>query len=142
VVDGDRVLLARRSHSPWQHAWYSPGGFCDAGEHPIDTAEREVFEEVGLRVEVTGYIGVWVDEYADDPGLDGNETINVAYYLARPLGDVEAALDPAEVSELGWFAWDALPSPLAPPGTLESVLAAAREAAATPLLDRVPPVSP
>jgi 8-oxo-dGTP diphosphatase len=51
------VLLARRAYAPWQDAWGSPGGFCEVGEHPIETVEREVLEETGLRVSVTGYIG-------------------------------------------------------------------------------------
>jgi ADP-ribose pyrophosphatase YjhB (NUDIX family) len=135
VVDGGRVLLARRSYGPWKDAWGSPGGFCERGEHPIETVEREVLEETGLRVRVTGYLGVWVDDYADEPGLDENEIINVAYYLAEPIGGDERDFDPAEVSELAWFAWDELPADLAPPRTLASVLAAARDAGPTPILD-------
>lgn len=138
VVDGGRVLLAMRAGAPWRDCWGAPGGFCDAGEHPIDTAIREVGEEVGLAVEVTGYLGTWVDEYADDAGVDGNEVINVAYYLARPIGDGALRVDPTEARVVGWFPWDALPDPLAPPGTLASVLAAARTATAAPLLDRPP----
>jgi ADP-ribose pyrophosphatase YjhB (NUDIX family) len=133
VADG-RVLLARRAYAPWKDAWGSPGGFCEPGEHPIETVEREVLEETGLRVTVIGYIGVWVDDYADEPGREGNEIINVAYYRAEPIGGGEAAFDPAEVSELGWFAWDELPAELAPPSTLAAVLALARNA--TPVLDR------
>jgi ADP-ribose pyrophosphatase YjhB (NUDIX family) len=136
VVDGDRVLLARRSYAPWKDAWGSPGGFCERGEHPIETVEREVHEETGLRVRVTGYLGVWIDDYADEPGLDENEIINVAYYRAERLGGDEHDFDPAEVSELGWFGWDELPAELAPPRTLPAVLAVARDSGATPILDR------
>ena len=137
VVDGDRVLLARRALSPWKGLWGSPGGFCEHGEHPIETAEREVREETGLRVRVTGYLGVWVEDYADEPGREENDVINVAYYLAEPVGGREDGFDPAEVSELGWFGWDELPDDLAPPGTLESVLAAARRVPdVPPILDR------
>ena len=125
VVDDGKVLLARRAYSPWRGAWGSPGGFCEAGEHPIETVEREVLEETGLRIDVTGYIGVWVDHYADDPSAD-DEIINVAYYHAVPRGDSRGTLDSAEVSEVGWFRWDELPSELAPPGTLAAVIAAAR----------------
>lgn len=142
VVDGDRVLLARRADAPWKGMWATPGGFCESGEHPVETVKREVFEELGLRVEVTGYIGVWVDDYADEPGRDDNEIINVAYYLAALVDDGSPVLAPAEVSELGWFSWHALPVPLAPPDTLEAVLVAAQRARAAPLLDAVPPVSP
>ncbi|MBA3377135.1 MAG: hypothetical protein H0U00_15205, partial [Actinobacteria bacterium] len=61
------------------------------------------------------------------------DVINVAYYNAVPFGGDETAFDRSEVSELRWFGWDELPSDLAPPGTLEAVLSAAREG--TPLPD-------
>jgi ADP-ribose pyrophosphatase YjhB (NUDIX family) len=136
VVDGDRILLTRRASAPWKDLWGTPGGFCERGEHPIETVEREALEETGLRVRVTSYIGVWVDDYADEPGDDANEIINVAYYRAERIGGDERDLDPAEVSELGWFGWDELPPDLAPPHTLAAVLAAARTGPATPILDR------
>lgn len=135
VVDGERVLLVRRAYAPWQGMWSTPGGFCERGEHPIETVEREVLEETGLRVRVTGYVGVWVDEYADEPGFVGSDVINVAYYRAEPTGG-ELRLDPMEVSELGWFSWDELPGELALPRTIHAVLAAIRGPGATPVLDR------
>lgn len=133
VVRRDKVLLARRAYTPWKDRWASPGGFCEVGEHPIETVEREVLEETGLRVSVTGYVGVWVDAYADERPATDADVINVAYYTAEALGGDEAAFDRREVSELGWFDWAELPLDLAPPGTLEAVLAAAR--AGTPLAD-------
>ncbi len=135
VVDHEQVLLARRSYAPWKDAWGSPGGFCERGEHPIETVEREVLEETGLRVHVTGYLGVWVDEYADAVGVEDNDVINVAYYLAAPIGGDESNFDPAEVSEVAWFPLDSLPAELAPPRTLERVLEALRSGSA-PILDR------
>jgi ADP-ribose pyrophosphatase YjhB (NUDIX family) len=136
VVAAGSVLLARRAYAPWKDLWGSPGGFCEPGEHPIETAEREVLEETGTAVSVTGYLGVWVDRYADDPDDRDAAVINVAYYLAEPNGDGTGAADPGEVSELRWFAWDELPADLAPPGTLRAVLDIARDASATPPLDR------
>ena len=67
--------------------------------------------------------------------MPANDVINVAYYSAEPIGGDESAFDPAEVSELAWFAWDELPDDLAPPGTLATVLAAV-DRATTPILDR------
>jgi 8-oxo-dGTP diphosphatase len=129
VVEGGRVLLVRRAYAPWKGAWCAPGGFCEVGEHPIETVQREVLEETGLHVAVTGYIGVWVDSYADRPDEDA-EMINVAYYHAVPPSGDSISLDEAgaEVSEVGWFEWDELPLELAPPGTLTAVLGAARRA--------------
>ncbi len=67
--------------------------------------------------------------------------INVAYYLATVAARGAGPVDPAEVSEVRWFAWDELPAELAPPGTLEAVLTVARRArdgrhASSPLPDR------
>ncbi len=93
---------------------------------------REVHEETGLEVEVVEYLGTWVDVYADDPEEPDAGVINVAYYRAAPTAGGRGALDPAEVSEVGWFAWDELAVDLAPPLTLEAALAAARAAITSP----------
>lgn len=134
VVEDERVLLTRRAYAPWKDAWCAPGGFCEAGEHPIATAEREVLEETGFRISVTGYIGVWVDRYADRAYEDA-DVINVAYYRAVPVARA-GTFDTGEVAEVEWFGWDELPHELAPPGTLEAVLGAVRTEA--PLPDRPP----
>jgi 8-oxo-dGTP diphosphatase len=126
VVHEGRVLLTRRAHTPWRGLWCSLGGFCELGEHPAETVVREAHEEVGLDVEVGEYVGTWVDVYSDDPDDPDAEVINVAYYTAALVRDEPPRLDPAEVSEIGWFAWEELPAELAPPGTLAAALAAAR----------------
>lgn len=122
VVDDDRVLLTRRAHDPWNGMWCSPGGFCNVGEHPMDTVVREVREETGLRVAVGDYVGTWVDVYADDQSDPDAEVITVQYYVATVVGEHAPRADPAEVSEIAWFTWDELPGDLAPPGTFAEVL--------------------
>ena len=136
VVEDERVLLVRRAHTPWLGSWCAPGGFCEVGEHPIETAEREVFEETGLHARVEAYVGTWVDAYADDAGEPDATVINVAYYRAFPVEGPPGAVDPAEVSEVGWFGWDEVPDDLAPPGTLASILDAVRNGAVSPCSDR------
>ncbi len=128
----DKVLLTRRAHAPWKDGWCAPGGFCEVGEHPIQTVEREALEETGLTISVTGYLGVWVDAYVDERAVPNADVINVAYYSAVAVGGDETAFDRAEVSELRWFGWNELPPELAPPGTLAEVLAAVRTGAAHP----------
>jgi 8-oxo-dGTP diphosphatase len=132
VVDDNRVLLGRRAHEPWFGLWGAPGGFCELGEHPAETVVREVREETGYEIEVTGYLGTWVDVYANDPDEPDAGVINVAYYLAELLPG-RGSIDPAEVSEVDWFAWDEMPAALAPPGTLAAVLELARTQGHNPL---------
>jgi ADP-ribose pyrophosphatase YjhB (NUDIX family) len=58
VMQGTKVLLARRVNTPQQGLWTLPGGFVDAGEDPAHAAERECLEETGLTVQVTGLMDV------------------------------------------------------------------------------------
>ena len=101
--DQGRLLLVRRAHDPWRGCWDIPGGFCDERELPAEAAVRELREETGLEGEVTDLLGTWIDDYGDT----GHVCLNL-YYEARITGGSEAP-DPDEVSELGWFAPDALP---------------------------------
>jgi len=126
VVRAGRILLTRRAHSPWRGAWCAPGGFCEGDEHPVLAAERELLEETGVHARVTGFLGIWLDRYSDDPADGEADTISVAYYVAEALEARAAGFDRAETAEVGWFAFDELPDELAPPGTLDAVLAAAR----------------
>src|SRR4030088_149259 len=52
----DRIVLIRRRANA---LWALPGGGMELGESIVDTAVREVKEETGLDVEVTGLIGVY-----------------------------------------------------------------------------------
>src|SRR5919201_3245464 len=94
VVRDGAVLLVRRAHDPWRDMWSAPAGFCDGLEHPIAAVEREVLEETGVRVNVTGFLGIWTDEYADTLGTEDAELISVAYYHAVPTDDTVGAPDP------------------------------------------------
>jgi ADP-ribose pyrophosphatase YjhB (NUDIX family) len=59
ILEEGRILLVRRTNQPQQWMWTLPAGFVDAGEDPKLAAERECFEETGLRVKVTDLINVY-----------------------------------------------------------------------------------
>lgn len=122
-----RILLLRRAIDPFLGCWDIPGGFCEGGEHPRAAAERELFEEVGVRAEATRLLGVWIDSYGP-PTPDGEQptTLNLYYLLEPTEGAVEPRLDRSENSELGWFGPDGIPEPLAFPGHIPFVLEAWR----------------
>ncbi|MCW2752600.1 MAG: (deoxy)nucleoside triphosphate pyrophosphohydrolase [Marmoricola sp.] len=52
IVRGDRVLAARRSTGGWEF----PGGKVEPGEDPANAAVREIAEELGCTIEVTGWL--------------------------------------------------------------------------------------
>lgn len=55
VAGAHRVLAARRTAPPAvAGGWELPGGKCEPGEAPADAAAREVEEELGCRISVTG----------------------------------------------------------------------------------------
>src|SRR5436305_2057507 len=57
VEDAGRVLMARRAVDPGAGLWDLPGGFCGPEEAPEETAVRELWEETGAQVTVTGSPG-------------------------------------------------------------------------------------
>ena len=141
VMRDGHLLLLRRSIDPWEGHWDIPGGFCDATEHPISTARREAREETGLDVEITGFLGLWLDLYPDPVDADYPVITLNAYYHAAARGSADAEVDPSEGSEIGWFAPDGLPERIAFPNHALDVLTAWREAVrdgrtVTPLPDR------
>jgi ADP-ribose pyrophosphatase YjhB (NUDIX family) len=134
VVRDGRALLLRRGIEPWRGTWDIPGGFCDAGEHPEATVVRELREETGLAVRVTGFLGMWMDVYGEPaPGELPEATLNL-YFEAVPTDDREPTLDPTEALGHAWFGPDELPRDLSFPAHSGAVLAAWR----TSLASRVP----
>lgn len=58
VVRDGQLLLARSPGPGGVPEWVLPGGGMEHGEDPYDTVRREVEEETGYRIEVTGLLGV------------------------------------------------------------------------------------
>lgn len=66
VERGDgAVLLVRRKYAPQAGRWCIPAGFIEAGEAPAESAAREVREETGLDVAITGVLDTWAT--GEDP---------------------------------------------------------------------------
>lgn len=99
VLDGDRLLLTRRSDNG---EWCMPGGGIDPGERPAEAAEREVREETGLIVRVTELLGVYsepdiVVAYSPEHRVQ----ILGVLFRAEIVDGTPGPTD--EVTEIGWF---------------------------------------
>jgi ADP-ribose pyrophosphatase YjhB (NUDIX family) len=107
VVGNDQgeILLTQRADSG---LWLYPVGWADVGYSPAEVAVKEVYEETGMEVEPVALIAVF-------DGLRLGFARLPLYSLVfhcRVLGG-ELQGHPLETRQVGFFARDALPQPLA-----------------------------
>ncbi len=101
----DEILLVQRADTG---VWLYPTGWADIGYSASEVAVKEVLEETGMEVEPVRLIAVL-------DGLRLGFTSVPLYSLVfhcRLLGG-ELRRHPLECADVGWFAEDALPAPLA-----------------------------
>lgn len=60
------VLLVRRNKAPGKGQWSFPGGAVELGETLLEALERELWEELSIKVEIGGLVGVF-DKIIRDP---------------------------------------------------------------------------
>jgi ADP-ribose pyrophosphatase YjhB (NUDIX family) len=111
AVGNDRgeLLLIKRADSG---VWLYPTGWADVGYSASEVVVKEVLEETGIEVEPVQLIMV----------LDGlrlgftHVPLYSLVFRCRVTGG-ELRAHPLECADLGWFAEDSLPSPLAGSGS-------------------------
>jgi 8-oxo-dGTP diphosphatase len=94
IVEGGRVYLARRGPAmSMPGKWEFPGGKVEDGEAPESALAREVREELGIAIELAGFLGRGESEH-------GGRRIVLDVWLAR-----RGAGEPVsrEHDATGWF---------------------------------------
>ncbi len=109
ITKDDKVLLLRRKNVHGDGTWSTPGGHLEFGETPEETAVRETMEETGLEITQVRFRAV-TDDIFQAEGLHYITIWMEARYLA---GEAVVGAE-CEMSEVGWFAWDALPAHAVP----------------------------
>jgi NAD+ diphosphatase len=110
VTRGDEILLARSPR-------FNPGvystlaGFVEAGESVEECVAREVFEEVGLKVDSLEYLG--------SQGWPFPHSLMLGFHAQYSSGEIVMQAD--EIEDARWFALDDLPL-LPPPSSISRYL--------------------
>ena len=67
-----KLLLVQRSDNK---LWAMPGGWAEIGETPVQSVVREVAEETGLKVRVSGLVGIY------DSNIHGFKHLHHIYHI-------------------------------------------------------------
>jgi NAD+ diphosphatase len=98
VIRDRRLLLAHAQRFPAK--FYSVlAGFAEPGETLEECVQREVFEEVGVRVKNIRYFGSQPWHFPD--------SLMVAFTAEFAGGEIR--VNPEEITDAGWFSADRLP---------------------------------
>jgi len=92
IKEKDKIFATQRGYGDFKDGWEFPGGIIESGE-PIDQAlRREIREESGVEVEVTGFVGVCKNVERNIVNMD---------FRCRYVGGELTTSD--ESPQVGWF---------------------------------------
>jgi 8-oxo-dGTP pyrophosphatase MutT (NUDIX family) len=101
IARGDEILLVRHTYGD-RGRWDLPGGRMKRGEQPVDTARREIREELGVDLERWTAVG-------DLLAPLHNRRDMVCIFETR-VEELVLELDRAEIDDARWFPRDRLPA--------------------------------
>ena len=99
------VVIIERVNAPFGFAL--PGGFIDEGEQAEVAAVREMREETGIDVELTGLLGVY-----SRPGRDPRQHTLSVVFVGRPLNAAQPRAGD-DAKSVAFYPLGELPAPLA-----------------------------
>jgi len=95
------VLLQRRGIEPRAGYWTFPGGFMEIDETLEECAARETMEEIGLKISISGLVGLYARPLPDGPGI-------LSVVLRGTVSGGEPRLG-REALEIRWFSNEDIP---------------------------------
>jgi ADP-ribose pyrophosphatase YjhB (NUDIX family) len=96
IIERGQVLMVKARRGITQGMWNLPGGFIGYGEHPSDSAKREVWEEVGTRVKLVRLLGIYSSTFKRTGGY-----MISFIYLGKRLSQTLRP-HPEEIEEIRW----------------------------------------
>lgn len=104
-TDGSRLLLVDHRNA---QLWLPTGGHVEPGEHPRTTVEREAREELGIDARFR-FDSPLMLTIAETQGSTPRHTDVSLWYVLALEPNAVLVPDPAEFSDVRWFAFDEVP---------------------------------
>lgn len=100
IVKNNKFLIIKEIINE-KTIWDLPGGEIEYGESPHETVKREVYEEIGLEVEITGLAGIyWFFKEADKKQVVCNT------FLCKPKNTkIDLTKNPAKDENILEYKW-------------------------------------
>lgn len=97
IIEKGKVLMVKARRGITKGMWNLPGGFIGYGEHPSESARREVYEELGLRVTLGRLLGIYSEVFKRTGGY-----MLSFIYLGKRHGS-KIRPHPEEIDEVRWM---------------------------------------
>jgi len=101
VLNGCKILLIKRNDDG---LWAIPGGLVEVGETAAEAAQRELFEETGIRAEVIRLLGVF-----DSRIWKSKTSMQLFHFVFQAETDDPTPHTSTEALGVGYFSEDKLP---------------------------------
>lgn len=115
IIKNQKILLLRRADwTPlWPGYWHCPTGKMEENESPLQTAIRETYEEIGLKVNPSLATVVAVNApYFKNPGLRWKDLS--LFFVAKDFKGEPINKEPRLHDAMDWFDLNQLPEPIIP----------------------------
>jgi len=87
LIRDNSLLLVKRKFDPDAGYWSIPGGHVELGERVEHAAEREGFEETGIKVKISKLAGIIDKIMRDDKGEIIYHYVLINYFVDQVEGD-------------------------------------------------------
>ncbi len=109
--DKNETLLIKRSKNSKNEIgqWNKPGGALDYGEKAVAAMKREILEEIGVHIDIWGYL-----PHADSIIKKDKQHWVSLNYLGSIKSGTASIREPHKFDDMKWFSLKKLPKKLSP----------------------------